>query len=93
LVHGPTAAWDTDRLKAHCASCVAPLQGVLGALARGEDLGVDQLQLLSQNWSRMRARVRKQALAAHLPLAVVPVQQARDGVSMWSVPADKLVEG
>lgn len=91
LVHGPTAAWDTDRLKTHVAGL--QVEGVLGVLARGEDLGVDQLQLLSQNWSRLRARVRQQALDEHLPLAVVPVHRRQGGVSTWSVPADKLVEG
>jgi len=86
--NGPTSAWDTDTLKPLLKG--RRLTGVLGRLARGHDLDLDELQRLSQNWSRMRARIRKQVHAQGLPEVAIPQQRRVGDASVWRLD-DKLV--
>ena len=86
--NGPTGAWDTDTLKRLLQG--RSLTGVLGRLAEGHDLNLDELQRLSQNWSRMRARIRDQVQAHGLPAVAIPLQERVGDTSVWRLD-DKLV--
>lgn len=86
--NGPTGAWDTDTLKRLLEG--RSLTGVLGRLAKGHDLNLDELQRLSQNWSRMRARIRDQVQAHGLPAVAIPLQERVGDTSVWRLD-DKLV--